>query len=232
VTALVPRWLAAWSRLTDDERSHLVDLACEFDQRIRWEAARGFTLTDDVRVAVAAHAALLVLHLDDGIDHYAQVTSVIVHATTIVRQGARPVGTGGLHSDSTFALIGEAHHRGPVLVVWDAARHQIRRPSLGENVLLHEFAHRLDMTDGISDGTPRIADSAQLARWVEVCTAALERVRDAEEPTVLRSYAATNPTEFFAVATEVFFTTPAALRDAEPDLYGVLRDFFRQDPAA
>ena len=98
--------------------------------------------------------------------------------------------------------------------------------------MLHEFAHKLDMRDQLMDGTPPVADASQRQRFVEVCDAELQRLRSGEPDGVLRAYAATNPSEFFAVATEVFFERPVDLEDAKPDLYAVLRDAYRQDPAA
>lgn len=228
---LTTRWLAPWPTLTGHEQTHLLALTDTLVHELRWEAANGFRVTDAMRVAVAAHAALLVVHFDDGLQSYHDVTSVIVHPTTIVRRGTKYVGDGMWTADDD-PVIGEAVHRGPVLVSWDAAAQQAREPWRGENVLLHEFAHRLDMLDGVSDGTPLLHDPQQLAEWVRVCTNSLRALRAHAEPSVLRNYAETNPAEFFAVATEVFYTRPVALREENPDLYRVLRDYFRHDPAA
>ena len=232
VVALLARWIAPFSALRPDERDRLVGLTTEAVRRFRWEASQGFEVTDEMRVAIAGHAALLVLSLDEGIDLYDDVTSVIVHPSTILRHGTSWMGSeyGHLMSDGRDPVIGEAHHRGPVLVSWDAAADQARRPHGAENVLVHEFAHRLDMLDGISDGTPPIDDADTLDHWIEVCQRAFDRVRD-DHPSVLRPYAGEHPSEFFAVASEVFFTRGALLRQDEPDLYGLLRDFYRQDPA-
>lgn len=232
VQALLTHWVAPSRNLSVDQRERLVDLTTDAVHRFRWEAANEFEVTDEMRIAIAGHAALLVLGLDEGIDLYHDVTSVIVHPTTIVRRGASWMGDefGHLVSDGRDPVIGEAHHRGPVLVSWDAAARQALRPQGGENVVLHEFAHRLDMLDGLSDGTPPIDDDGTLRRWAEVCHRAFDRVRD-DHPSVLRAYAGEHPSEFFAVATEVFFTRGTALREDEPDLYGLLRDFYRQDPA-
>jgi Mlc titration factor MtfA (ptsG expression regulator) len=97
--------------------------------------------------------------------------------------------------------------------------------------VFHEFAHKLDMLDGTVDGTPPLATREQLTRWVEVCTRVYEQVVVGEAGRTLRSYAGVNPGEFFAVATETFFDDPLGLRAEHPDLYGVLADFYRQDPA-
>ena len=230
VLSLVRKWLPAFRQLAPDERGLVLELIDVLVHELRWEAANGFAVTDDIRVAIAAHASLLVLHLDDGLQSYLGVTSVIVHPSTIELRGVTMVGN-GIFSPTSGPLLGEAHHNGPVLVSWDAAAEQALNPHRGENVLFHEFAHRLDMIDGISDGTPPLGDAATLAEWVEVCTKSLHALRTSEEPSVLRSYGATNPAEFFAVATEVFFTIPVALREENPALYRVLRDYFGQDPA-
>jgi MtfA peptidase len=230
LTVLMRRWLPVMGRLRPDEREHLTELTDALVRGLRWEAANGFAVTDDMRVAVSAHAALLVLAFDDDLDSYLSVSSIILHPSTIELHGTRSVG-GGMVTDRAESVLGEAHHQGPILVSWDAAASQARNPQWGESVLLHEFAHRLDMLDGVSDGTPPIADADQMQAWVAACSAGLQRVRDGQS-TVLRPYAGTNPGEFFAVATEVFFTLPAPLREHEPALYRVLRDYYRQDPAS
>lgn len=231
IAAAVPRWSPWWTSLDGSERGLLVEYAGALADGFRWEAANGFRLTDEVRVAIGAQAALLLLGLDDGVDNYSQVTSVIVHATTIVRTGEHAWGD-GLVAEGDDPLIGEAIHRGPVVLAWDAVAQQALSPQRGENVVLHEFAHRLDMLDGLSDGTPPLADGLALRRWADTCQASLQRLRSHAAPSVLRAYAETNPAEFFAVATEVFFTRGAALREEDPALYGVLRDYYAQDPAA
>ena len=118
--------------------------------------------------------------------------------------------------------------------MWDAVRHGARHAGDGRNVVFHEFAHKIDMLGGEVDGTPPLPDRAHRDAWAEVCTDAY-RALEAEDPAVKRvldPYGATNEAEFFAVATEAFFERPARVRDALPDLYALLADFYRQDPAA
>jgi len=95
----------------------------------------------------------------------------------------------------------------------------------------HEFAHKLDMLDGTVDGTPPLATDQARARWIEVCTTEYTRLRKGEGGPVLDEYGTVDPGEFFAVATEAFFDRPVELEAANPDLYEVLRDFYRQHPA-
>jgi Mlc titration factor MtfA (ptsG expression regulator) len=159
------------------------------------------------------------------------VSSIILHPSTITLRGEHAGSIPGTRTDEPVALLGEAHFRGPVLIAWDAARYQAGHPRTGQNVIIHEFAHHLDMAGGTIDGTPPMRDDLR-DRWIEICTAEYATARGFHTDTVLRDYAATDPGEFFAVATEVFFTRPGALREAKPALYEVLAEFFAQDPAA
>ena len=133
-------------------------------------------------------------------------------------------------------IDGEAHHGdGPLMVSWRAARREALQLRLGRDVVLHEFAHKIDMYDGVLDGTPMLATDAETQRWVDVCTRHYDDVRfgGAKDGTsaFLRSYAGTNVAEFFAVATETFFTRPIELAERKPELYEVFAAFYRQDPA-
>lgn len=226
-TRLAVRW-PTWTTLTSDERSRLEDLIRMFIADTRWEAARGFALTDEMRLVIAAQACLLVLELD--IDLYRHVDSIIVHPRTMTMRGERSLGS-GLVTDAPHAVAGQAHHRaGPVLLSWSTAAFEARHTNHGSNVVYHEFAHKIDMIGGVVDGTPPIRDAAQLRRWIDVCTAEFDELRHGR-PSVLRDYAATDAGEFFAVATEQFFTQPVPLREANAALYDVLRTYYRQDPA-
>lgn len=216
-----------WNLLDDAELERMRMLVTRFFHGRRWEAAQGMDLTDDVKVLISAQASMLLLGLD--LDEYLDVSSVIVHKSTMRVKKNRPTG-GGVWSAGTQHISGQAHHRGPVMLSWSAARHGARVPERGMNVVYHEFAHRLDMMDGVTDGTPPLGDEAAQARWQAVFSEAFARVHDGES--ILRNYAGTNPGEFFAVATEVFFNRPFDVYTHEPDLYDELRSFYGQDPAS
>lgn len=218
-----------WHRLAPDERARLETLALGLIAEKAWEAANGFALTDEIMVVIAAQASLLILGLPD--DSYRGVHSIVVHPTTLVLSGPHSQ-VGGVVSDDPMAILGQAVYEGPVVIAWDTALDEARHPGRGHNVVFHEFAHKLDMLDGTVDGTPPLADRQQFDRWVRVCTAVYERVVVGEGGQTLRAYAGVNPGEFFAVATEVFFDAPTQLQGEHPDLFGVLRDYYRQDPAA
>ncbi len=222
-----------WAALGAGERARLGELADFLLATKRWEAARGLTMTDEVRTVVAAHAALLVLGLDEH--WYDEVGTIVIRRGAMRRRPptARWGVVDGMVDGSDDPIDGEAHDgRGPVMINWTSARREAASIRFGRDIVLHEFAHKLDMLDGLIDGTPPIDDEAARARWIDVCTAEYEGLAEREDDRLLRDYAATNPGEFFAVATEVFFTRAVALAGVKPDLYGVLADFYRQDPAA
>ena len=223
------RWYQ-WRYLSADQCARLELRTLEFIAAKRWEAARGTEVTEEMQVLIAAQASFLVLEL--GPEYLRSVGSLIIHPSTVVLRGERSVGAGGLMTDDPFAIEGQARFGGPVLIAWDAVLRDAAWPQRGRNVVFHEFAHAIDMLDRVLDGTPPIADVAARQRWVAVCTRVFDWLRETEDDSVLRDYAITNPGEFFAVATETFLTRPAALRDEQPQLYEVLRDFYGHDPAA
>jgi hypothetical protein len=226
---LVAARLPHWSMLDDDERARLEDLTLGLVADKRWEAARGFEVTDEMIVTIAAQACLLVLGLPD--DSYRKVGTVIVHPTTMVVTGEHSQ-VSGLRSDGPMEILGQAVYEGPILIAWDTVLAEARHPGRGHNVVFHEFAHQLDMLDGVVDGTPPLATTADVARWVEVCTRIYGQVAHGRGGRSLGAYAGVNPGEFFAVATEAFFDGPLRLLAEHPDLYEVLGSFYRQDPAA
>jgi Mlc titration factor MtfA (ptsG expression regulator) len=227
---LVAQHLAVWPALDAAEQQRLLVVADELLSRKRWEAARGFALDDTVRVVIAAQAALLVLGLST--DHYRLVSGIVVHPTTVETTGVRPGPSRGTVTSDPLSVLGLAQSgRGPVVLAWDEALAGAHRSQPGHNVVLHEFAHKLDMLDGTIDGTPLLPRELR-ADWVRVCTGVYEDLVAGRPRPPMRWYGATNPGEFFAVATEVFFEQPAELAALEPELYDVLRRFYRQDPAA
>jgi len=232
-TAILERNVAHWRMLSGDERAHLGRLVEAFVEEKSWEGCGGLVLTDEIEVTIAALACLLVLGLDHAL--YRNVQSILVYPSTVVAPGSRSGFAGGLAVERpAVPILGQAMARGPVLLVWDAVRHDAIHPEKGHNVVYHEFAHKLDMLDGWADGVPPLAGRERHAHWVEVCTREfreLERRAESGESTLLDAYGSTSLSEFFAVATELFFDRPLSMRAHHAELYAVLQDFYRQDPA-
>ncbi len=227
--AIVERSVAHWGYLDDDEKEVLADLIEDLVNDKRWEAANGFELTDEVRTVIAAQAGLLVLNL--GIEAYDDVSSIIVHPSTMRFNRTSRGSVAGTEVAGDVDLLGEASFKGPVVIAWDSAKRSARHPGRGHDVVFHEFAHQLDFADHLIDGTPPLPDDEARQRWVEVCTREYELLRQGTGGHLVDDYGATNPAEFFAVVTEVFFNRAIELEAEKPDLYEVLRDFYQQDTA-
>lgn len=226
--SIVEQRVRMFSWLDADEQQRLEAIALDLIADKDWEAAHGFELTDEIIVTIAAQAALLVLELPA--DSFRNVGTILVQPSAVRLERAHRT-SNGMVSDDRMLVDGQAFFGGPVMIAWEAARFEARHPGRGTNVVLHEFAHKLDMLDGTLDGTPPLADQAQRDRWIEVCTRVYRAVEIGEGGEALRSYAGIDAAEFFAVATEVFFDRPHLLREEHPDLYECLRDFYGQDPA-
>jgi Mlc titration factor MtfA (ptsG expression regulator) len=221
--------------LDEREREQLRDLVKVFVAEKHWEGCGGLTLTDEVRVTIAAHACLLILALPH--DFYRNVESILVYTSTVVAP-ARPPGAFEVPRgpvEGPLPILGQARLRGPLIVVWDEVKRSGRHPEQGHNVVYHEFAHKLDMLDGSADGTPPLHGRMEYQRWAEVCSReylGLRAKAERGQRTFLDAYGGTSEAEFFAVATEQFFDEPIVMRRLHPELYGVLQNFYRQDPAA
>jgi Mlc titration factor MtfA (ptsG expression regulator) len=219
----------AW--LAEAERARLCRATQIFMAERSFEGCGGLELTDEIRVTVAASACILVLGLDDF--YFDNVQTVLVYPNEFVVPDRQPIAD-DLIMEGESERLGEAHRRGPVILAWAEALDNARRPGYGTNLIFHEFAHQLDMLNGDFDGTPAIDDASLRRRWAEVMDREYETLCDAADrgkKTLLDPYGATDPGEFFAVVTECFFDLPWKLERRHADLYGVLRDYFRQDPA-
>ncbi len=222
-----------YSMLDDAERAHLRALIQIFIAEKNWEGASGLELSDEIRVTISAQACLLLLGLPHN--YYKNVESIIIYPSTVVVPERRP---GFFENtiaplDPAQPIIGQAFRQGPVIIIWDAALRGSRHPEFGHNVIYHEFAHKLDMLDGMADGTPPLQDRAEYRDWVKTCTDEYLRLKHRTREgkrSFLDAYGATNEAEFFAVATEQFFDQPRLMLDHAPDLYRVLKHYYRQDP--
>lgn len=214
--------------LSGEERAQLRELARQFVAAKEWSGARGLILTPDIQLAVALQACLLVLKL--GLDWYRGWVGVVVYPGDFVIP-RRIMDEAGVVHEYDDEVLGEAWDGGPVLVSWFDEASQ----PAGVNVVIHEFAHKLDMSNGEVDGFPALHADMSRKDWGDAFTPAYEdfcrRVDDGED-TRLDPYGAEHPGEFFAVMSEAFFAEPCLLQEEYPRVYAQLRLFYRQDPAA
>lgn len=217
-------------RLADEDRKTLRGHILVFLAEKNFEGCGGLTLTDEVRVTIAAHACLLQLRRTP--DYFPRLLTVLVYPSTYVAQDRQPLDGGGV-LEGEVARLGEAWADGVVVLAWDEVKAAADDVRDGQNVVLHEFAHQLDQQDGAADGTPVLDSRSQYMSWARVLGAEYERHRRNTwlgRPGVLDEYGATNPAEFFAVATECFFEKPAQLRRKHPELFAELLAYYRFDP--
>src|SRR3981189_881871 len=182
--------LGAWDTFSAYERDELAGIADWLLRHKHWEAANQFELNDEILTTIALEAAVLVLGLDT--DYYREVSTIIVYPTTILSRGTYAGPVRGTVTDEVTPVLGQAHdRRGAILLAWDDVLHAARHPGRGRNVVFHEFAHKLDMLDDVTDGTPPLETKEQLARWVEVCTEAYTALREGEDRPPLAPYGGT-----------------------------------------
>ena len=191
----------------------------------------GLEVDDEMRLTIAAQAAFLLLGRGGS---FSNVREVLVYPGHFVAPRSE-VGAGGVVHDARDVLAGQSWQRGQVILAWDAVLDGADNPHDGVNVVMHEFAHQLDQDTGGANGAPYVGRGALQQDWARVMNRefdALHARLARAEPSLIGSYAANSPAEFFAVTTEVFFEKPNALAAERPELYEQLKRCYRLDPAS
>jgi hypothetical protein len=190
---------------------------------------RGQAITDDVRVTIAAQACLLLLGQPRP-DYYPRLRQILVYPDAFLVRREQPLGDGLVHVQRR-ALAGESWAHGQVILSWNEVLAGAADPNDGRNVVLHEFAHQIDQDNGVADGSPWRPNASLRRQWSATMGAAIERLRD-EPSALIDAYGASDPAEFFAVVTEVFFERPLALAAEAPAVYRELELLYRLNPLA
>lgn len=196
----------------------------------RFEGCGGLQINDEIKVTIAAQACLLLLHRDT--DYYPAMVTILVYPSTYIAHMSESVG--GIVREGDSVRLGESWQHGVVILSWDDVLRGAADIHDGHNVVLHEFAHQLDQEGGAAHGSPILPRRSMYVAWARVLGAEYVRLQqDAEHgrKTVLDKYGATNPAEFFAVATECFFEKAVQLKRKHPELYEELKLYYLQDPA-
>jgi Mlc titration factor MtfA (ptsG expression regulator) len=217
--------------LSLEQRTALRQLSSEFLADKEFSGAQGLQVTDAMAVAIAAQACLPVLHL--GLSWYDDFKGIVVHPGAMLARREVVDDLGVVHRYRE-EITGEAMAGGPVTLSWQDVASADGLAGEGYNVVIHEFAHKIDMRDGLADGCPRLASRAAYAHWQTVMQSAYERFRAqvvmadrfGAEPPWLDAYAATDPGEFFAVACEAYFVNRSRLTQDFGELVGLFDQFF------
>jgi len=230
---LQERW-PRYRRLPEELRAGIRERILVLQAEKRFEACGGLAaVTDEMRVLILGQAALLLLG-GGGRDYFPRLRSILVYPNAYRDQAERRFGWGEDDERDLGVRLGESWTSGSVVLAWDSVKHGAAGRHDGINVVFHEFAHQLDQDDGRSDGVPPLETQEDYLRWAEVFQARyeelLEEIHDGRAP-LLDEYGATDPAEFFAVATETFFERPRRMRREMGDLDEELRRYYEVDPA-
>ena len=238
-TAAIPEplWRQALDTLpflaiyTEDEIRRLRERVVVFLSEKSIVGAAGFAVTPLMRVLIALQACAPALWLDE--DCYDGWENVVVYPDEFIIAREFEDEAGVVHRQRE-QLAGESMPGGPVVLSWSDVEAGADWDSAGMNLVIHEFAHKLDMGNGDANGCPPLPAGMNPGDWQRTMSAAFEHFRarvESEEDTAIDPYAAESPAEFFAVVSEVFFAEPALLLHEYADVYDLLRRYYRQDPA-
>lgn len=191
----------------------------------------GLTVTQEMRVVIAAQACLLLLNSDET-RYFPKLSQVLVYPGAFVVKRLHSDFAGVLQ-EQRQVLSGESWTLGQVVLSWQDTLEGALHVGDGRNVVIHEFAHQLDQDKGRANGAPGLPSRVQNKAWSRVMTAEfaqLQRMAERGEATLLSHYGATDPAEFFAVSSEVFFEQPLQLALQHPALYEQLSRYYRINP--
>jgi Mlc titration factor MtfA (ptsG expression regulator) len=198
-----------YERLSPADQLELQRSIQVFIAEKKFEGCGGLEMTDQIKVTIAAYACILLLHIEHH-DYYPKLQSILVYPHAYLVPGAQRM-MGNLVVEGDEYHAGESALSGTVVIAWDHLLRSTNDPGVDGNVALHEFAHQLDQEKGAATGAPILPQSSMYEGWARVLGREYEKLKEADaddRPTLLDKYGATNPEEFFAVATECFFEQP------------------------
>ncbi len=191
----------------------------------------GLEITDEIRLNIAAQACLLVLNRPGPL--FPALTTILVYPAAY-QVPIQQTDAAGVVRESNQIRLGESWQQGKVILSWPDSQHGAALPHDGHNVVLHEFAHQLDQENGGANGAPQLPSDEAYQRWSHILSeefALLQQQLATGQASLFDPYAATNPAEFFAVITEVFFEQPLPFLQRHPALYQQLSSYYRLDPS-
>lgn len=218
---IVRKNLSPYQKLPEPLQKTLRDYVKLFLAEKSFEGCGGLEITDEIKVTIAAQACMLLLNRDTSC--YQKLHRIIVYPATYLAR----------ENSESQARLGESWDTGTVVLSWNSVIGGALNFRDGQNVTMHEFAHQLDQEDGAADGAPILKDRSAYSAWAKIFSKEYETLRQQDirgEKSVMYKYGATNPAEFFAVATETFFEKPVQLKINHPELYEELKDFYQLNP--
>jgi len=226
---IIKKNVPLYNRLPDSLKRQLHGHVNIFLAEKSFEPCGGLEITDEIKVTIAAQACMLLLNRKAT--YFPKLRSILVYPHTYVAKTVSSNGTVTINGQSV--RLGESWQSGPVVLAWNSVTGGTTNITDAKNVVLHEFAHQLDQEDGSADGAPILEHRSKYVTWARTLSAeyeALQNKKKKRRRSVMNKYGATNPAEFFAVATETFFEKPKQMKKRHPELYDELKDYYKLDP--
>lgn len=228
--AILRRNIPVYRHMSAELQQQLRRMVVQFLYQKQFVGCEGLVVTDEMAVTIAGQACMLLLNRPSKV--YPALHTILLYPTEFVAQRAE-VGPGGVVTPGQQSMLGESWDDGRVVLSWDNVRRGAADWTDGHNVVLHEFAHQLDSESGRANGAPYLGNPASYREWSEVLSRDYQNLRLRtmyRMETVMDPYGATNPAEFFAVATETFYEKPYQLAEHHPELFAEFLKYYRVDP--
>lgn len=222
--------IPVYRRMAAQEQQQLQQLIKQFLHQKEFYGCGGLDITDEIRVTIAGLACLLLLNRLPRV--YPELHSILVYPSAFVASSTEQ-DEGGVVTHTRESLLGESWGDGRVVLSWDDVQQGTQNFTDGHNVVLHEFAHQLDEESGRANGAPILGSRLSYPGWEAVLSREFASLRSDvlhHHETVLDEYGATDPAEFFAVATETFFEMPVQLAEHHPELFKELQTYYQVEP--
>ncbi len=226
---IIQKNVPLYNRLPDSLKQQLGGLVNVFIAEKKFEGCGGLEITDEIRITIAAQASMLLLNRKAH--YFPKLHTILVYPHTYAAKTVSSNGSVTINDQSV--RLGESWQNGPVVLAWNSVTGGTMNIADARNVVLHEFAHQLDQEDGAADGAPILEHRSSYVAWARVLSKEyefLQKKKKKRRKSVMSKYGATNPAEFFAVATETFFEKSKQMKKRHPELYDELKNYYKLDP--
>ena len=220
-----------YSILKSEDKKELEDHIKVFLEEKKYFGCGGLKLNDEIKITISAQACILLLHRNT--DYYRKLSSILVYPSAFLSKNSY-ADEFGVVTEGASANLGESWATGAIVLSWDDVLCGAADIKDGKNLAFHEFAHQLDVEDARYNGAPILDRRSKYISWARVLGKEYKRLQERARKgrkTLLDKYGATDPAEFFAVATECFFEKPKQMLKKHPELYDELKGYYKQDPA-
>ncbi|MEO1427640.1 MAG: M90 family metallopeptidase [Cyanobacteria bacterium J06633_8] len=228
--SIIENNLPIYLHLSPTERRRLQGHIQVFLSEKQFIGCNGLQVTEEMKVIIAAVACLLLLN-ERG-KYFPKLRSILIYPTAYFTKETTARGK-YVVEEKPVVRLGESWSKDQLILSWQQVKQDTYNWKDGQNIILHEFAHQLDQEEGKVEGVPILKSNSDYSNWSKVMTQEYNQLcNDVEQgrKTIMYSYGATRPAEFFSVATETFFEKPQQLQKKHPELYELLQNYYKLDP--